>query len=457
MFARYYIESQNGKPTIDFEKKVVNTFTRGSIYTDKKEFVCKGPDMPIEVSVNDFQVKKYLEDYYNFIFCNEVPFNQVQIIVVNLLDSFGKIQTFVTTNQKINAGESRFDSKLATKASEMSHGLLFENCLGEFYKQYMNDFGKLPFKTRDVWWICPSERSSEPFSGDVAKFGFRIDGNDVLDPSPRFEQFNSITEFVLNEDEPMSFTCGYIPKATLGETQSDATVNNTLFVKFVNDRYSTLQKALNNEPDVMKRIFSLSRFMRAKPAETEEYYATLSRNVASKKRGDRHRTEEMSREIAIQHLRVLSGYNPTMFYVSLILFTRLTDRVLENYYSGAIGQQIWASFSNELRKLRFVDREVVGDVLLMMKFDVDTIVEKMKSEMGYMLVNTFSRESVDLKRYLFNYANVEVVKKLFGVGDEWFSSFTHGPFVNEMISLHQPTFAQQDEFSMDTNSFPTLE
>jgi hypothetical protein len=424
-FGRYTMVSNTtftDKPSI-YPYKPIH---RALIY-DQDKFVCRGVDMPVEALITDLDLDTKLKAD-NFVLKKSIvlPFNATQLYVVNLKNfSDDDAQVFISTNQKMNAGESKFNSKLTNR--NCTYGTVFENILRSknIYDEYMSEMKQMSFKTMDVWWLSIEERSQIPFTKDVLVYGFRIDCNQNI--NFELNGVNDLCNRVSNHPNILQGTCvfnDYLPSNVLNLYAPESEIlnlNNVRIVKFVNEKYDKVYKALNNEPNLIKRIVCLLQFAHATTDTISLFYDKESA------KGDVYRRENIDANIAVEYLKEILRYNPPIFWISLYLINKLIDHVYNNYVKFYTTRRIdhvrfgfWKTinmliqdvykFNSQKDKTFKIERHHVEILIFDMKVcsDVDELENKVRGELNK--VEETSLQTDFIKCYMLRHVDNDVLK-----------------------------------------------
>ena len=285
--------------------------------------------MPFQYTSGDPELYSIYEQYREIVLMKK-PINSTLISVL-CLNYEGNKTPFVSTNQCMNAYLSKYTSPLKPYELGSSYGEIWETLMkmNNLYNDYMKEVSDYDVNTTDVWWICEALRTETPlFGGHVLKYAYSImpNGNVV---------FNS-KYFVVEDREILAKEIAdtNVPASLYSLMTLDPNVplnvNNTISITIVNEKYVDIQKAVGNEPNIIRRVVALIQFAKWEQKQIDDYYQQLE----MKNRGfkDMHRVEHMTSEIAIEYLIKLFWYNPTMVWLSFYLYERLIDHLESSYH-----------------------------------------------------------------------------------------------------------------------------
>lgn len=413
----FKLYSESGEPSEQ------NRIARCKIFSKNDEYICSGVVAPIQRNIKNFDINNY--------FCLDIPFNSTQINVISLKNEEEEQSIFISTNQNINAYNAKFTSPIFSnnyKNETKTLGHLFETLISTFldekfkitfddYKKSLTDYGSI-----DVWWICEQSRTLFPFrEKNIIKYAYTIHSSGkIMYKLDFFEQqdMNNLFQKINSN----------IPTSLLAFQQADGHVNTLTPYKIVNDAYEDLMNALNNDPNFIRRIVLLLRFVYSKQSEIDEYH-----NSIDLKKEGLFRIQNITPQLAEYYLKVLIRYNPTFAFLTLFLFERFYLRVEDNFYNKVLKNN---KLTNWAPNLIYVLKKKKENKKYLNRFDIEDAVLKSLTptkiceflikeindiETIYTNNKNFNRQYL-AKKMMFDYGCMDVYKNMFNFQEheQWF-------------------------------------
>lgn len=411
-FMNYSLCCEKGIPS--FEKRI----RRGIIFGSDNKQILEYPSTPIQIL---FDSRQNLETNL-FLECE---LNSVNIYCTILKDTFENNLMFVTTNQKLNAYQSRFGLPFS---NESSFGDLFETCLRRFEnKNFFDNYTKHnvfneKYKNVDVWFIREESKGNVPYSNETnANYAYSInpeseiyfkDTNHLLNFETIVEKFKNAEK----NNEPYSVY--YFSKINQDEPLN---VSNTRMIKLVNSKHIEIQNALGNQPNLVKRIIDVYKNW---ICSTPYYDSSFVNNF---------KIEENLIENGEKYLENICIFNPTLFWATFLLLNLYIDKISTMYqkfvdckikklpknidsnsYESKLINHLnlrWNFMRKNTKERVRITRAIIEDVMFC-TMDSNLIFELVIKEIGNNFIHP-SKKTLNILTTMLKFGNCEQIKKIF--------------------------------------------
>ena len=397
---RYRLEVNDEIPSAQAIDKIKPRYKLLNI--NRREIASIGLPMPIE-TVLETTTLSLFENLYP-ICMKRVEFSYTQLNVFKKRDG----NMFIMTNQKIDARGSKFSSdKNETNNAAIA---LYDKT------EYLSDFRNTrEYGDCDVWYVTSPYKSSDPyFKKPITEYTCSINKKGLLKfiNSPDLTVFDNIWahNFVRNTFGDTSFntirwdsffsftsekfarentdTCldPYLVFFSRKKPGEFLNIEDIVIVKFISNSYYIVKKALNNDPDIIRRVLTLVRF------SFMDNNAIVEQMTDIMKRGGIRRAEtDMSSEKALALLSIIRWFDPARFYTALFYLECFI------YYNSINISTDRHEHFNNMRELLIMNKESILSSIQRIFYNDDKLVDSKLYESKYVceIIKYFNTEFVD--------------------------------------------------------------
>lgn len=252
----------------------------------------------------------------------------------------------ISTNSKLNGINSKYANLNGMDGQNMDFRTLFFSTLQrmsayarsivkyeeeDFFTHYINNMVNSEENFTDVWFFSSGSSNEQPYSRhepfDLLIYAYSIKSrsenaeiyvnNIYRSFCQRFYDYN---QRKMHSDEPAN------ELVLLKKPEDGPFVQNIRPVKVGNKKFFDIKNALGNDPCHMNRILQLMKFYYSSEVFISDFY---KKSVGI----EFVREELMSKEIAMDYLKLLNEYTPTTFAYIMLFFNRLIDHLISLQYN----------------------------------------------------------------------------------------------------------------------------
>ena len=397
---------------------------RGLVVDDNNVKVSQAPDAPYQICSDDPDIGIKLSSFRARIIGMESYVGTSAILIIKLPDG-----TFsISTNQCIDAYQSRFNSPFSTASSL---GNLWEILMkkANVYDKYVKYMDQCEPGHVDVWMI-----------GDMAMIGYdyislsmtiRSNG-DVISPD-----FTSNVEIDRSGGTNIPFGSFYsgeyfqdvydgwcdrlvyefnnspMPRSRviygtgIANDGEKLNVSNMITIKLINGTYKTFNGAMGNDPNPMRRICNLMKLC----SLTEEAISSIYNEQDNINRATNsyiiRKEDDMTSQMAESYLAMLLKFNPSITICTFFLYERFVDHIVHTFeafksirrkvFTGknswdVIKTELWHIFHNNVYTRDDIKKHIF-DILTINTISLELMSEVKRLNFDYK-VDTSSTDSV---------------------------------------------------------------